>query len=271
MSPYPGKHPVLLWALAVLITLSSVVYQRMTGPTYPIRGKVTVEGERVSYKLIRSHETTGDAAMRFRVPDRGVRGELVWRRYRSNDTWQTIPLEREGDELIAVIPRQPAAGKVAYRVVLIPESGERIVLNTEPALIRFKGPVPAVVLIPHILFMFIAMLFSNRAGLEAIARGGNAYRLAVWTTVLFFTGGLILGPIVQKFAFGAFWTGWPFGHDLTDNKTAVVFLFWLAALWRGRDPAKARMWIVTAAVVQLLVYLVPHSVLGSELDYTKME
>ena len=29
-------------------------------------------------------------------------------------------------------------------------------------------------------------------------------------------------------------------------------------------------WIVLAAVVQFIVYLIPHRVLGSELDYTKM-
>ena len=34
-------------------------------------------------------------------------------------------------------------------------------------------------------------------------------------------GGMILGPIVQKYAFGAYWTGIPFGHDLTDAKNLV--------------------------------------------------
>ncbi len=57
--------------------------------------------------------------------------------------------------------------------------------------------------------------------------------------MLLVLGGFLLGPIVQKYAFGAFWTGWPFGEDLTDNKTAVAVLAWLPrvtllALWGSR-------------------------------------
>jgi hypothetical protein len=76
---------------------------------------------------------------------------------------------------------------------------------------------------------------------------------------------------VQKFAFGAYWTGWPVGHDLTDNKTAVAFLFWIIAFIRLRRNRQAYGWAIAASVVLLLVYLIPHSVMGSEIDHTKLE
>jgi hypothetical protein len=41
---------------------------------------------------------------------------------------------------------------------------------------------------------------------------------------------MILGPVVQKFAFGEYWTGFPFGTDLTDNKTLIAFIGWIIAL-----------------------------------------
>jgi hypothetical protein len=88
---------------------------------------------------------------------------------------------------------------------------------------------------------------------------------------LIFVGGLILGPIVQKYAFGAFWTGWPLGHDLTDTKTAIAMVFWLVATWRSKKPGGGRAWIIAAALVTLLVYLIPHSAYGSELDYTAID
>jgi uncharacterized membrane protein len=75
---------------------------------------------------------------------------------------------------------------------------------------------------------------------------------------------------VQKYAFGAYWTGWPFGHDLTDNKTALAFIAWLIAVIKLRKNREARGWAIAAALVLLLVYLVPHSVLGSEIDHTQM-
>jgi len=76
---------------------------------------------------------------------------------------------------------------------------------------------------------------------------------------------------VQKFAFGAFWTGWPLGTDLTDTKTAVALLFWLIAMWRLRRRSGGRVRTIIASVVTLIIFLIPHSLLGSEIDYTEIE
>ena len=76
---------------------------------------------------------------------------------------------------------------------------------------------------------------------------------------------------MQKYSFGAYWTGWAFGGDLTDNKTIVAFIVWMIAAWQiAKDKAK-RTWAIIASAVLLAVYLIPHSLLGSELDYRKME
>ncbi|MEN6312054.1 MAG: hypothetical protein ABFD80_11010, partial [Acidobacteriota bacterium] len=65
-----------------------------------------------------------------------------------------------------------------------------------------------------------------------------------------------------------FWSGFPFGTDLTDNKTAISFLFWIAALAAGRKGKPARAAVLAASVMTLAVFLVPHSLFGSELKYT---
>jgi hypothetical protein len=90
-------------------------------------------------------------------------------------------------------------------------------------------------------------------------------------TVSIFIGGLILGPIVQKYAFGAYWTGWPFGHDMTDNKTLFMFIFWVIAWWKLKKNPANKLWPAIAVIVMFAVYLVPHSTMGSEIDYTKTE
>jgi hypothetical protein len=69
---------------------------------------------------------------------------------------------------------------------------------------------------------------------------------------------------VQKYAFGAYWTGFPLGGDLTDTKILFVFCFWLAAFFLRR---RSRWWTIAATVLMVAVYLIPHSILGSELDY----
>ena len=258
-----------LWALTLLLTLGSAAYQRLTGPTHPVRGTVEVRGQEVRYRLPRSHVTAEDALVRLAVPDTAVSGEITWRRLRSRDLPRTEPLERAGGALMARIPRQPPAGRVGYAITLIEPEGRRVPLRPEPTVMRFKGRVPLLVLIPHVLAMFIGMGLSTRAGLEALARGGRLRRYAWLSTVLLAAGGLLLGPIVQRCAFGAFWTGWPAGHDLTDNKTAAAVILWLIALARTRRAGGGRGWSLVASLGTLAVYLIPHSVLGSELDYTQ--
>ena len=85
-----------------------------------------------------------------------------------------------------------------------------------------------------------------------------------------FLGGFVLGPLMQKFAFGVAWSGFPFGTDLTDNKTLIAFLAWIVALVAGRRGRPARPFVIAASLVTLLVFLIPHSLLGSEYDYSKI-
>jgi hypothetical protein len=81
---------------------------------------------------------------------------------------------------------------------------------------------------------------------------------------------MILGPLVQKFAFGELWTGVPFGWDLTDNKTLIALIFWILAVLMNRKKDRP-IYTALAAVVLLLVFSIPHSMFGSELDYSSGE
>lgn len=260
---------ILFWIFSVIFTLSIAVYQRLTGPTHPARGKVSIAGEKLSFRLIRSYGGPDDAEVIVKVPD-NVMGEFTYKRFKSFDEWHTVPMERKGDALVAYVPHQPPAGKVEYYINLSTPQ-EKISLTKDPVIIRFKGHVPGYVLIPHILLMFSAMLFSTRTGIEAIIKGKRTYLYTAITLFLLMPGGMILGPVVQKFAFGAYWTGWPFGHDLTDNKTAVAFIFWIIAFVKLRKNKSAFGWALAASIVLLMVYLIPHSVLGSEIDHTQLE
>ena len=265
----PTLKSILLWFFAVIITLGSAFYQRMTGPTYPVRGHAEISGQKIKYKLIRSYDLADDAKVTVLVPDPAIKGELMLRRFKSLDSWQVQPMQRHGDTLIGALPHQPPAGKVMYEVTLL-KGDQRVLLNDHPAVLRYTGYVPRYILIPHILFMFMAMLFSTLAGLTVIFRGRNSYIFAWITLISVGIGGLILGPIVQKFAFDAYWTGWPFGHDLTDNKSLVAFIFWFIALVVMKKNRENRLWPIIASIVLLAVFMIPHSVLGSEIDFTKI-
>ncbi len=255
------------WTVAVLATVLFALWQRWSGPTYPKRGTIVVDGVTVPVKLLRSHGGLGDQPVHILAPDAAIGGKLTWRRYPTDDPWRTEYFTRSGDTLVAFLPHQPPAGKLEYRVALT-RDGTESRFPAQPVVTRFKGDVPAIALAPHVLAMVLTLLFSVRAGIAAWAREPAARRHAYVTCGALLAGGFILGPIVQRYAFGEWWTGVPFGWDLTDNKTLIAGLAWLWAAIRMRGGREARGAILTAAIVTLGVFSIPHSMFGSQIDWS---
>jgi hypothetical protein len=206
--------------------------------------------------------------VKIETGDESISGRMEWKRYKTSDEWTSVPMTYSSGTLSAELPNQPPAGKLMYRVYLTSSTETITVPAEQPVVIRFKGEVPLVILVSHVSLMFIGMFFSTRAGLEAFRKEPNLKMVTYWSMALLFVGGLVFGPFVQHYAFGAYWSGWPFGPDVTDDKTALIVLSWIIAaiaLHKARKPAR---WALAAAVITICVYLIPHSVLGSELDYS---
>ncbi len=268
------KKSYIRWILAIIITLSAAVYQRLTGPTYPLRGSIQIEEHTATYKLTRSHGGEGDQIVEFQMPDKSYQATLFYKRYKTPDEWTLFKMWRDGNYLRGQLPHQPPAGKLEYYIIVHKAQQKWTIPPDQTVVTRFKGAVPISVLIPHVLFMFIAMLLSNLTALEAFAKTKAVFIYTIMTTFFLVIGGMILGPIVQNHAFGAYWTGVPFGWDLTDNKTLLAVVGWLIAsivMLKYQTKTVSRWIVIGAAFILLLVYSIPHSTMGSELDYKKME
>jgi hypothetical protein len=255
-----------IWFLALVITITTAYYQRISGPTYPKKVEATFwGGQQLHCKLPRTHESTGDCEVRIPAQSDFLGGNIIYRRFPTNEAWDTVSMKRVGNDLVGMLPAQPPAGKLQYYVELYSKSETVRLDGNDTTIIRFKGEVPWMILFPHILLMFLAMLLSNLAGLSAAFRASRMRVYMIATFICMLLGGFLFGPIMQHFAFGAYWTGVPFGWDLTDNKTLIAIVFWILALilnYRKIRPG----WIIVAAVVTLIIYSIPHSMFGSELN-----
>jgi hypothetical protein len=290
-----------MWLITLIVTGAFLVWQKISGPTYEVKVKnEMVGGIKVHGELLRTHSINGDLPVVLNAGEAGkgnpgLRATVVWRRYPTDDPWERKAMVYEDGQFRTTLPAQPMAGKVEYEVEVqsdpdlrdptygpAPGGVEKRFFPPEdhgPAVARFKGDVPGIILVFHVTFMILGMLFSTGAGLEALTRGSQVLLLSRITSGCLLVGGLILGPIVQKYAFDAFWTGWPLGGDWTDNKLAVGALAWfiatiLACRLRGTDDRGrtvyrplARWAAVLAMVVILVIYSIPHSIHGSTFDY----
>ena len=254
------------WFLAIVITVALSIYQRMTGPTYPKKEVVELNGASYKVKLPRSGVQQDEVITLKDVPQTQGDMTLHYRRYPTSDEYTTVDFKYIDGEWQAALPVQPVAGKLQYYITV---DGKNYPAD-EPVVIRFRNDVPAGILIPHILLMFGAMLFAVYTLLLVLTRREYGKWLKITVGTLF-VGGFIFGPLVQHAAFGPWWTGFPYGTDLTDNKTLISFLFFAVALatlkWR-----KYNKWLVALAVlVMIAVFTIPHSTYGSEYDYTTQQ
>ncbi len=277
----PVLTNVILWVLAIVITLACVAWQDTTGPTYPLSGTVSTAKGPVSFEFLRSETIGTDLKVMLVEPvPAGVTGYVKFRRYTSNEAWKELPLtsgeftySRRGNvetrkgfgaELPSLKER---AGKYEYFVYLDDGAGKPFsVTGGKPILARYKGEVPMTVLAIHILTIFLSMAFAVRTTLEAAIDG--TFKWMIWATIVSFVlGAFVLGPLVQWYAFRVWWSGFPLGGDWTDNKVVVELLAWLVAAAFNLGKRRNRWVVLGAGLVTLAVYFIPHSIFGSEYNY----
>jgi hypothetical protein len=184
------------------------------------------------------------------------------------------------------VPNQGRGSEFSYRFQLESAAGQ--ILATIPAEIstekpnrlwfRFEGRRSPVLLVAHILGMFgsfLLMVIVLLTAFEDIRNQAVRIRLGkqiLWATVILFIGSFPLGIWLEHQVYGTYWTGIPFGRDLTDSKTLVIFIYWVVMLYllkgsalssnpRGDvvGPTAARWVAVVGVLLSLALYLVPHS------------
>jgi len=274
------------WTLAVIITLIAIFFQRNTGPSHP--GKRLMEVNGTSFKasfprsMERPRDKTSDTKLtvslrsKDNAEDRIIGAILYYKRFPGNDNYTAVvpSFSLDKDKLLidCMIPVQPAAGKISYNLQILGKDGTTV--NSQETILRFRDYVPSSVLMLHILLIFFAFLFSNFTGIYALSGNTRINRFALVTILILIAGGFILGPLVQKYAFGVWWSGWPLGGDMTDNKTLIAILVWIVAYILNKIPFSSpvicrwrRYLYLAAALVTIAAYSIPHSTAGSEYDY----
>jgi hypothetical protein len=265
------KKTWFLALIALFIAIIMGIYQRRTGPTYPQKILIKLDETIIRGELPRSGITGKDQRVELDIAHAdSAQFVILYRRYQFDTTWTEIPMKRQAGKITAYLPSQPPAGKLEYAIALKGTENKHTFITPSSVIIRFKGAVPDWVLIIHIFSIFTFMIFSNFMALSTLIQKKVPEKALYLTLAFLIVGGLIMGPIVQKYAFGAYWTGFPFGYDLTDNKVLIAFIAWIWAFYRYKARQSTK-WIYVAAVITFIIFVIPHSALGSTLDYSTMK
>jgi len=210
----------------------------------------------------------------------GKKGNLSW-----------APMERvvARDTFSGFVPHQEKGQRAYYYLQVETPQGHVVTLPDAQApgsksfLLKFKGVVHPFVTIGHVLCMFTAVFILLVAFFYSFdILGGRrpvhqALKPILWALLFLFIGGFPLGWIMAAQTFGTPWSGFPFGWDITDNKTLLAFGYWFVLLilvyrslfqkdsTRDLIQPKAFAWLtILGTLLTLWIYLIPHSVTLSD-------
>ena len=211
--------------------------------------------------------------------------------YRTSDARELMDVEMQriqgSDHYTSLIPGQDIGKKVYYYFTAENEEGGKAVLPRKAAegkglyegmyRLGFEGKVMIPLLWMHILLMISALILIIHGfyfALKNIITGEDfrkCYGTILAGMIVFTITGFPLGITVAKQAFGIGWSGIPFGWDITDNKTLVIFLYFLMILilgWKNFAKSEERflkdktfsLWSIIGTILTAILYLVPHSI-----------
>ena len=257
------KSFILIFAL--LITLSAVYYQWLTDSTTPVTTTLNTGIQKFPLEFKRTHVGSNDCPVIFRISDITVTGVLFYRKFPEQDEMKKVEMKREGDNLVAYLPKQPRGNEIEYYFSF--EKSGTIVMDgaNAPIVVRFRGDVPDIAMIPYILLMLLSMVLSNVTGIYALFRINTYKYWAAATFVALAVGGLVLGPVVQKYAFNELWSEVPLGLNVSNNKTLIVIFAWLVALVMIQHK-RAFFWVFLASLITFALFLFPHGLFVDQLS-----
>lgn len=272
--------------LAVLFTLLLLTLTRKTTAVRSVHKAVEQQGIRIEHATVPKQvgddipvisakvEGSSDVSLVYKIGKDG-----------NYQSVQMIPESRGENAFAASIPLHPK-GQVAWYYleavdqreqgeikVTLPETGQ-----VQPIRLKFEGEVPAYIVIPHVLCIFGAIFFAVLAlfSIIDIKKGKRTLKQSVkfplLTFVLLFLGFVPFGIAMNYFAFGVLWEAFPFGRDVTDNKSQIMLLFWLATLFLvkgtvggkgdGRNLVSDRGYctlVMVSFLATMIILAIPHS------------
>lgn len=260
----------IVWIIAVLITFFVVVFQLMMNSTYPLSIEVNTGKQLIQAELRRSYSGKSDCPVILTVRDIMVSGYMLYRIFPSDNSMSRIDFRREGDKLIARLPRQPLSGKLQYLVILERDKKVLDLNNGNPVVITYLGKVPLYLLVMHSLVILLTVLYSTLTGLYA------GFGIISWKRMTFLVIVLLLGivfflqPLMHKYSLNQWWTCIPKSWELGDNKLLLSLMVWLVAAYYTVKKGWSAL-IILASFTSVFLFSVPHGFPGKEQNPATLE
>jgi len=267
---------MMRYAAALALTILLLGIARRISTRHPTDYSVEAGGITLNHRTVT--EDFGDGPkINIKVSSMEGLTAVVYYSQLEGGPYTADSLSRMLDEFSATLPVLDKGNRWYYHIKAY--QSEKEIAKFPPGadqFIKFKGHVPLYVLIPHIFCMFAIIFFGLLTVFSSISAAlgkqdiTQSVRYLLWTVIFAFIGGFPLGYLVAYLAFGQGWSGIPIGWDITDNKTVILFLFWLVIFILARRGLKGERMAISkkaymslalaSLIVTFIAFVIPHSI-----------
>lgn len=199
----------------------------------------------------------------------------------ADGSFKIIPFTRIDNThyFTALVPGDKRGKKNYYYITVEDNEGNQITLPKQKKTEKLKlypliseGKASFILKLLHIMLMLTTLIILIHALYYSFSFlkekdeevPSKLYSLILWGTITFFITGFPLGCTIAYQVYGVWWSGIPFGWDITDNKTLLILIYWLAILIPYRlkkiSPSTMAKLIIFGTIFTLALFLIPHSI-----------
>ncbi|MCG8700119.1 MAG: hypothetical protein MI922_18830, partial [Bacteroidales bacterium] len=180
--------------IVVAAAMSAVImyWQFFTSDIHPYTETISIRDTHVKLKLTRK-AGTGNVVVTLPGNLYKYNPVLYYKIDTVKKDWETRYFMKEDSLCMVYLPMHHKGVRVEYKIHYIEGLEEKIVPNDKHVKLRFKGEVPSSILILHILFMELVLIFSVWLGLNSIVRKTSDERVLWLNNIAIFVGGILLG------------------------------------------------------------------------------
>jgi len=250
---------ILFLAIAAIIAVISVFIQQFSSSDRPYNQEIQINSIDYSFKLPVYHEANEVCSIELLVPDTSVRGVLFYKLLKSKNDFKLINLIRMNEYLVSVLPHQKQNIKVQYYLQLNSAGKKYFIGKENPLIVRFQGVVPKYILFPHVVLMFVALIFSCFAGMLTFSHIDSYKKYASVTFFLFTLAALIFGLIIHLVSFRHLFVQVANYNDLTFYKNGIIFLLWLLVYYVNKK-YEFKYLTLAVSIFTLILFCIPANI-----------
>jgi hypothetical protein len=273
--------------IAVLITLAVLGYARKT--SVGRSAKISIEKEGIKIEQMTTPKQEGETPAVIKANVSNASTVKLFYKVGDKPEYEIYEMKESQSEkglYETSVPTYPkgirgyyyieaSSGQKPALIVTLPDKSSP---KFKPVTLKYQGKPPAWLILIHVLTAFIAVFFAVLSVFSAwrVKKDNNAISAAIINPLLavisMFVSFFPSGFAMNWYTFGTIWEAFPFGKDITDNKSQIIFLAWLLILilFKGslfgksdnKNLVGSKLYfpaVSIAFLVMLIIYAIPHS------------